>query len=45
MTGPAWGPGDLDRLFTSWVTDEKFAQFEPQVHSSPDGRHGGKSGP
>uniref|UniRef100_A0A7R9VXA9 Fe2OG dioxygenase domain-containing protein n=1 Tax=Pseudictyota dubia TaxID=2749911 RepID=A0A7R9VXA9_9STRA len=45
MTGPAWGPGDLDRLFTSWVTDEKFAQFEPQVHSSPDGSHGGKSGP
>jgi len=45
MTGPAWNSGDLNKLFTSWATDEQFKQFQPQVHSSPDGSQGGKSGP
>jgi len=41
----SWGPGDLNRLFTSWATDERFSEFEPHVLSSPDGSHGGESGP
>jgi len=45
ITGPAWGPGDLNKIFTSWVVDEKFAEYEPKVLSSPDGEHGGQSGP
>mmetsp|Transcript_8252 Transcript_8252/g.17457 ORF Transcript_8252/g.17457 Transcript_8252/m.17457 type:complete len:456 (-) Transcript_8252:242-1609(-) len=44
-TEPAWGPGDLDRLFTSWATESKFARFSPTVHSSPSGAHGGAVGP
>lgn len=45
ITEPAWKPGDLNKLFTSWATEEKFAQFEPVVFSSPDGAYGGQSGP
>ena len=42
----AWQPGDLNKLFTSWATDDdKFAVYEPQVLSSPDGAYGGASGP
>jgi prolyl 4-hydroxylase len=46
VTKPAWTPGDLNKLFSSWATDERFAKYEPVVLSSPDdGAHGGKSGP
>ena len=45
ITEPAWKPGDLNKLFTSWATDNKFTKYEPVVHSSPDGAHGGQSGP
>jgi prolyl 4-hydroxylase len=46
ITEPAWQPGDLNRLFTSWATEEQFAVYEPVVLSSPDGAHGaGQSGP
>jgi prolyl 4-hydroxylase len=45
LTSPAWKPGDLHQLFSSWATDEKFAEYEPTVLSSPEGAHGGDSGP
>ena len=45
ITDPIWHPGDLHKLFTSWVTSESFSQYEPQVLSSPGGAHGGKEGP
>ena len=45
MGGPAWQPGDLDKLFVSWATDAKFAKFDPMVHSSPGGKYGGADGP
>ena len=45
ITDPIWKPGDLNKLFSSWATDDKFAMYEPQVLSSPDGKHGGQSGP
>ena len=45
ITESAWKPGDLNKLFTSWATDKKFTEYEPVVHSSPDGAHGGQSGP
>jgi len=45
MTEPAWKPGDLNKLFESWVTDEEFKQYSPVVVSSPGGEFGGKVGP
>ena len=45
MTGPAWQPGDLDKLFADWVTDDQFKQYSPVVISSPDAKHGGVDGP
>jgi len=45
MTGPAWGPGDLHKLFTSWATEDAFGKYEPLVHSSPGGEYGGADGP
>jgi prolyl 4-hydroxylase len=45
VTEPAWKPGDLNKLFSSWATEVKFAEYEPIVLSSPDGAHGGKIGP
>eukprot|EP00957_Ditylum_brightwellii_P123689 9429551-Ditylum_brightwellii.AAC.1 len=45
VTTPAWGPGDLNKLFTSWATESQFKQYEPQVLSSPGGEHGGIDGP
>ena len=45
MTGPAWEPGDLNKLFTSWATDDKFETYKPMVHSSPGGEFGGADGP
>jgi hypothetical protein len=45
ITEPAWHPGDLDKLFVSWVTDPKFAKFQPQVWSSPEpSQHGDGAG-
>lgn len=45
MTAPAVGPGDLDRLFESWATEDKFGEYEPKVWSSPGGKYGGMDGP
>lgn len=45
MTGPALQPGDLNRLFEDWVTDEQFKQYTPVVISSPEAKHGGVDGP
>eukprot|EP00526_Cylindrotheca_closterium_P020859 CAMPEP_0113658274 /NCGR_PEP_ID=MMETSP0017_2-20120614/31624_1 /TAXON_ID=2856 /ORGANISM="Cylindrotheca closterium" /LENGTH=201 /DNA_ID=CAMNT_0000572521 /DNA_START=92 /DNA_END=693 /DNA_ORIENTATION=- /assembly_acc=CAM_ASM_000147 len=48
MTEPAWQPGDLNKLFESWATmdkDSEFAQYEPQVLSSPGAKFGGIDGP
>lgn len=42
---PAWRPGDLHRLFTSWATDNRYTKYDPKILSSPDGAFGGKSGP
>lgn len=45
MTQPIWQPGDLNKLFESWVNDEAFAQYDPQVLSSPGAKFGGIDGP
>jgi len=45
ITEPAWKPGDLNKLFTSWVTEEKYAKYAPTVHSSPDVEYRGRPGP
>lgn len=45
MTEPAWKPGDLNKLFEKWVTDEEFKQYTPTVLSSPDAAFGGIDGP
>jgi prolyl 4-hydroxylase len=45
LTDPIWEPGDLNRLFTSWAEEKKFSVYDPVVLSSPDGAHGGQSGP
>merc|ERR1711933_272867 len=45
ITDPAWKPGDLNKLFTSWATEERFKEYDPIVLSSPDGAYGGISGP
>jgi len=45
MTGPAWEPGDLNRLFEKWVTSDEFKQYTPTVVSSPGGNFGGIDGP
>lgn len=45
MTGPAWQPGDLHKLFVSWATDDNFDKYAPMVHSSPGGEFGGSVGP
>ena len=44
-TGGVWEPGDLNRLFTSWATDEQFEQYSPNILSSPDGLNGAAVGP
>jgi len=45
MDGPAWEPGDLNKLFERWVTEDEFKQYTPTVLSSPDGEFGGADGP
>ena len=47
ITEPIWKPGDLNKLFTSWAIDDdnRFAIYEPNILSSPDGAYGGASGP
>ena len=45
MTKPAWEPGDLDKLFERWVTDDEFKQYSPNVVSSPGAKFGGQNGP
>jgi prolyl 4-hydroxylase len=45
MTGPAWEPGDLDKLFEKWVTSDEFNEFTPNVVSSPGAEFGGIDGP
>lgn len=45
MAGPAWQPGDLNKLFQKWVTDDEFKQYSPDVLSSPGGEFGGIDGP
>jgi len=45
MTGPAWEPGDLDKTFEKWVTDDEFKQYTPNVLSSPGAKFGGINGP
>lgn len=45
MGGPAWEPGDLNKLFEKWVTDEDFQQYTPNVLSSPGAKFGGRDGP
>eukprot|EP00536_Pseudo-nitzschia_multiseries_P008409 jgi/Psemu1/305708/fgenesh1_kg.213_\ len=45
MTEPAWKPGDLDKTFTKWVTDDEFKQYTPNVLSSPGAKFGGADGP
>jgi len=45
ITDPIWKPGDLNKLFTSWATEERFKEYDPIVLSSPDGAYGGISGP
>ncbi|CAJ1959352.1 unnamed protein product [Cylindrotheca closterium] len=46
MTEPAWQPGDLNKLFESWAAkDSDFAQYDPQVLSSPGAEFGGIDGP
>ena len=45
MTGPAWEPGDLDKTFEKWVTDDEFKQYTPNVLSSPGAKFGGIDGP
>merc|ERR1711933_701085 len=44
ITDPIWKPGDLNKLFTSWATEERFKEYDPIVLSSPDGAYGGISG-
>lgn len=45
ITEPVWVPGDLNKLFTSWATQDEFTKYDPKVLSSPMAEHGGKSGP
>ena len=45
MTGPAWEPGDLNKLFERWVTEDEFKQYTPNVWSSPGAKFGGIDGP
>jgi len=45
MAGPAWKPGDLNKLFEKWVTSDEFKQFTPSVVSSPGAKFGGIDGP
>lgn len=45
ITEPAWQPGDLNKLFESWVKEDKFQQYEPKVISSPNAEFGGIDGP
>ena len=44
-TEPAWQPGDLNKLFEKWVTDDEFKQYTPNVLSSPNAEFGGANGP
>eukprot|EP00586_Coscinodiscus_wailesii_P003664 CAMPEP_0172488566 /NCGR_PEP_ID=MMETSP1066-20121228/18160_1 /TAXON_ID=671091 /ORGANISM="Coscinodiscus wailesii, Strain CCMP2513" /LENGTH=451 /DNA_ID=CAMNT_0013255869 /DNA_START=267 /DNA_END=1619 /DNA_ORIENTATION=- len=46
ITSPAWKPGDLNKLFSTWATSSEFARYAPVVHSSPDPQtYGGAEGP
>jgi len=45
MTAPAWEPGDLNKLFESWVTNDEFKQYTPNIISSPGAQFGGIDGP
>lgn len=36
ITSPCWEPGDLHKLFVSWVTDDEYKKYDPVVLSSPD---------
>ncbi|KAL3934164.1 MAG: hypothetical protein SGBAC_010060 [Bacillariaceae sp.] len=45
ITEPAWQPGDLNKRFESWVKEDKFQHYEPQVISSPNAKFGGIDGP
>jgi prolyl 4-hydroxylase len=46
ITSPAWEPGDLNKLFSTWATSSEFDRYTPVVHSSPDPQtYGGAEGP